>query len=313
VTARHHHYLSQFYLRGFTRGRAKKSKLQVIDVARRKRFETIPRNVGGLRDFNRVEAEGIDPNILEKDLSRFEGEAAQALREMDGGATFEGPRRELILYLIAMIAARSPERREHVREFHERIATRMMSLALATPERWESQVCQMQEAGIEVGEDATYESMKRFNDSKAYTVSVKREYHIGIELKLVEAILPHLDGRNWLVLRTDSAVSPFISSDNPVSLVWKEPESIPPLYRHSPGFGLRETQVCFPLSQSVALVGEFADKDGDVEASEELVAAINAKTIFNTTSQLYAPKMNFKYMSGEGQIMEGRDILRAIQ
>ena len=313
MTARHHHYLSQFYLRGFTRGRAKKSKLQVIDVSRRTRFETTPRNVGGLRDFNRIEAEGIDPNILEKDLSRFEGEAAHALREMDGGATFEGPRREIILYLIAMIAARSPERREHVRAFHEQIATRIMDLALATPERWESQTRQMLEAGIDVGGDTTYESTKRFNDSKEYAVSVAREYHIGIELKMVEAILPHLDGRNWLVLRTDSAANPFISSDNPVSLVWKEPESIPPLYRHSPGFGLRDTQVCFPLSQSLALVGEFADKDGDIEASEELVAAVNAKTVYFTTSQLYAPKMSFKYMSGEGQIMEGRDILRAIQ
>lgn len=312
MIARNHHYLSQFYLRGFTRGRGKKSKLQVIDLSRRRKYETTPRNVGGLRDFNRVEAEGVDPNMLENDLSRFEGEAAHALREVDDGAPFEGPRRELILNLVAMFAARTPERREHVRAFHEEIATKVMDLALATPERWESQVRQMQEAGVDVGEDVSYESLKRFSDSREYTVDIAREYQIGIELELVEAILPLLHHRNWLILRTDSVKSPFISSDNPVSLVWKDPESIPPLYRHSPGFGLRDTQVCFPLSQSTALVGEFAEEVGDTEVTEEIVAAVNGKTIYFTNKQLYAPKMGFKFMSGDGQLLKGKEILRAI-
>jgi hypothetical protein len=42
-----------------------------------------------------------------------------------------------------------------------------------------------------------------------------------------------------------------------------------------------------------------------IEVTEEFVAAVNAKTIHFVTKQLYAPKMSFKYMSGEGQIMEG--------
>ena len=80
MTARHHHFLSQCYLRGFTKGNSKKSKLTVIDLLQNKHFETKPRNVGGLRDFNRIDVEGVDPIFLEKSLAEFEGEAARALK-----------------------------------------------------------------------------------------------------------------------------------------------------------------------------------------------------------------------------------------
>jgi len=65
-SSRHHHYLSQFYLKGFTDGRSKKSKLTVIDAVTRKKFESNPRNVGGVRDFNRIEADGVEPDVLER-------------------------------------------------------------------------------------------------------------------------------------------------------------------------------------------------------------------------------------------------------
>jgi len=80
MTARHHHYLSQCYLKGFTKGGSKKSKLIVIDLKRKKYFETIPRNVGGIRDSNRIDIERIDQNILEKSIAEFESAAAASLR-----------------------------------------------------------------------------------------------------------------------------------------------------------------------------------------------------------------------------------------
>src|SRR5690606_19289629 len=140
MTARHHHYLSQCYLKEFTKGRGKKSKLTVIDFREKKTFETIPRNVGGIRDFNRIDVEGVDPNILESQISEFESEAASALKKLNETRDFSGDVKEIILNLIALIAIRSPERREHMRSFHADIAERMTSLSLANKERWESQV-----------------------------------------------------------------------------------------------------------------------------------------------------------------------------
>ncbi len=102
MTARHHHYLSQCYLKGFTKGGGKKSKLTTIDLREKKHFETIPRNVGGMRDFNRIDVDGVDQNILENSLAEFEGAAASALRKLEETAVFEGETKDLILNLIAI-------------------------------------------------------------------------------------------------------------------------------------------------------------------------------------------------------------------
>ena len=52
----------------------------MIDFSTRKNFETTPRNVGGIRDFNRIEIEGYEPDALENAWSEFEGSAATAIK-----------------------------------------------------------------------------------------------------------------------------------------------------------------------------------------------------------------------------------------
>jgi hypothetical protein len=85
MTARHHHYLSQCYLKGFTDGGSKKSKLITFDLPEKRHFPTIPRNVGGIRDFNRINIAGYDQNALENSLGEFEGVVAKALKDLGEG------------------------------------------------------------------------------------------------------------------------------------------------------------------------------------------------------------------------------------
>jgi hypothetical protein len=312
MTARHHHYLSQCYLKGFTKGHAKKSKLSVIDFKQRKYFETTPRNVGGIRDFNRIEIDGVDQNQLESDLSRFEGEAATALNRLRENRDFSGETKEIILNLIALLAVRSPERREHMRQFHEQVAEKIMGMIHASKERWESQVAQLKKANPEYKSDVTYDQAKEFFDGKQYTIDVAREHHIGAEFIQIDAILPCLLARNWLLLSTDSRTGPFITTDWPVNLSWKEPEKIPPFYRASPGFGLKGTEVYFPVSQELALIGEFDGSEGFLEANEGLVAVLNSKMLFNLYSQMYSPKIGFNFFGKNNEILSGKALLREI-
>lgn len=312
MAARNHHYLSQCYLKGFTNGGSKKSKLAVIDLQQKKQFETIPRNVGGLRDFNRIEAPDIDPNSLEQDLAKFESSAVTALRKIENGAKLEGEVRDLILNLIALLAIRSPERREHWRKFQAQIVERVMDLTLASKERWESQMRQMKEAGTAVDESVTYEDVKRFHESKAYTIEVTREHHIHMEFVGIEAILPLLNERKWLIVKSTEETGPFITSDHPVSLTWKEPDKIPPFYRSSPGFGMRSTQVYFPLSHHAALIGEFDATEGEIIGTKELIAALNSEILWRAHKQLYAPKLSFLFIGKGGQILEGKHLLKHI-
>ena len=312
MTARHHHYLSQCYLKGFTKGGAKKSKLTVIDSKEKRRFETIPRNVGGSRDFNRIDVEGVDQNALEHSLSQFEGEAATALRHLEKTLQFEGETKVSILNLIALLAVRSPEMREHWRKLQAEIAERILDLSLATTEHWESQMRQMKESGKEINEDITYEEIKLFHESKEYDITVAREHHIHMEFVGIDAILPYLNGRNWLLVKATEESGPFITTDNPVNLTWKEPDKIPPFYRNSPGYGMKSTQVYFPVSRNLGLIGEFDGPEGTIEGNKELVSALNSKMLMFTYKQAYCAKIGFYFRGADGETLEGTQLLKHI-
>jgi uncharacterized FlaG/YvyC family protein len=116
-----HHYIPQCYLKGFSVGGSKKSKLVVFDYEKRKRFETVPRNICAQRDYNRINVEGQDPGAIEKKYAEIESEIARSLKNLNEGASFEGDDKFNILYLMAMIITRSPSQRENLRQFEERV------------------------------------------------------------------------------------------------------------------------------------------------------------------------------------------------
>ncbi|AYQ57769.1 hypothetical protein MS2017_2117 [Bathymodiolus thermophilus thioautotrophic gill symbiont] len=313
MTARHHHYLSQCYLKGFTKGGSKKSKLQVFDLRGKKIFETIPRNVGGIRDFNRIDIKGRDQNEIEKSLATFEGKAASALRKLEETHEFEGDTKDLILNLIALLAVRSPEMREHWGVSLAKIVDQIMGLSLATKECWESQIKQVKESGEDINENVSYEEVRKFHESKKYAITVSREHHIRMEFVGVEAILPLLHARNWLLVKSTDETGPFITTNNPVNLVWKEPDKIPLFCRNSPGYGMNETQVYFPVSKNLGLIGEFDIKERVLKGNVELIAALNSKLLTFSCKQIYAPKTKFKFRWENGEIRSGNEFFQCMK
>jgi len=312
VTARHHHYLSQCYLKGFSNGGSKKSKFTVIDLATGKSFETIPRNVGGIRDFNRIEIDGFTPDALENDLSQFEGQAATAINKLKDTLKFEGEVKDTILNLIALLSVRSPQMRAHFAKFQTEILERVMDLSLATEERWERQMEQMRRDGHDLKGDLTYKDIKEFHDKKQYKIEIKREFHIGVEMKMVQSIVPILGGRDWALLKATEDSGPFITNDNPVHLAWIDPDSVPRFYRKSPGFGLNGTRVYFPVSKELALSGEFEAREGTFSANRQLVSVLNSGLITRTYKQIYAPSLRFGLMSKDGNEISGGQFLKSI-
>ena len=309
MTARHHHYLPQCYLKGFTLEQRKESKLLVIDLRRKKSFETVPRNVGGVRDFNRIEAEGVDPNILESSLSKPEAEAAAAIERLKETHAFTGRDKEAIIWLMALLAVRSPEQREHKRQFHAELAERIMDLLHDSKERWEQEMDRLKRDDPSFKLETTFEDSKRFHESKSYTIEVAREHQIRIELAQMEALVPHLMRRNWILLKADSETGPFITTDCPVRIDWRDPDSVPAFYKNSPGFGSKGTEVYFPVTQDLALVGEFGGPTNTLRANETIVAGLNAQMLYNVDNQLYAPTSTFKFLGKENVLLTGERLL----
>lgn len=292
MVARRHHYVPEFYLKGFAVARKKGHQLIAFDGKSRKAFPAATHNVAVEKDFNRVEIEGHPPDVFENAMAQFETNAASALeRSIAAKSIQQTEDRSYLFNLIGLLGMRNPRLRERWRDFQERIAKQIMSLATATPERWASQVARAKAEGyISKDADTDYAKMRKFVTEEKYRVEVRTEHHIALEMKGLDAILPYLFKRKWALLKCSDNSGGFVTSDHPVCLMWSDPKKRGPV-----GHGLPGTEVLFPICSRLAMVGSFEIQEDEIVAPEELVAAVNGTIIQFSERHVYARDYNFHY------------------
>lgn len=251
----------------------------VHDFQEKKTYETNTRNICAQRDFMRFEAKGREPDWLENEFAKLESKATEAIREVTKLGIFDGENKNYILNLMALLAVRSPEQRENMREFQARVADRMMDLLLDNKERWEAQTKEMEE---KTGKRSlvTYEEVKDFHARGEYTIEVARERHIQTEIDLYHTVLQLLGERKWTLYLVPGDCGEFITTSRPVVIAYINPEEVPPFFRQSPGFGLKNTEVYFPLTKHSLLIGRW---DGDEvtinPANQSFIGVMNNQMI----------------------------------
>lgn len=308
ATKANHHYIPQFYLRGFSAGVGRQAQVFAFDKDTKKSFTTLVRNIGSKRHFNRVDAHGVGPDHIEDAMAEIEAKIAPHLQQVIGARAFPSFEHfSSIMNLIALLSVRNPRLRGNISDFHKEIVERTMSLSLSSKEIWDSQTEQMREGGVSVEEDLTYEDMKHFHDEKSYEVVIDQTHLIGIELQMVDTVLEQLSQRRWCF-----AVAPeghqFITCDDPTVLSWNEKVKQPNPY--SPGHGLQNTIVIFTLSPDLALIGVFKDMPERLDYLPEQVTALNTAVARHARSQIYASDGNFLLHLKDSQNVRGLDLPR---
>ncbi|MCW2358842.1 MULTISPECIES: DUF4238 domain-containing protein [Bradyrhizobium] len=292
TAARKHHYVPQFYLRGFT---DEKGQLLVTDRPSEKTFRTDPKNVAAQRDFNAVSIEGVDPQAVEKGLAEFEGKVAPALERIKTATSLSAKAdRELLMSLICGLAIRNPRQRATINDFVSEIAQAVAEMALATKERWDSQVAQMKADGAwDDSTNVTFEDMQKFIKARNYKIEVAKEFNIGVEIEQHERLLEHISARKWQIVKAKDGSGGFVTTDVPICLRWSDNMDHG---MFGPGFGVPGTQVIFPLSSKLALMGSFEGQENTVEADVFTVGSMNSIIISNARRQVYSQDYNFSYM-----------------
>jgi len=301
--SRHHHYIPQGYLRGFAQKRtARQWYIHVADLKSKQSYSTNTRNVCGQRDFMRVNVAGHSPDLIENELSALETKWVEAIRRVATSGLFKSDDANLIMNMMSLLAVRSPEMRENMREFHERIAKRAMDLTFASKERWEAQVDQLRAANKLVNDNVTYEDAKAFHEGGQYTVNVGREYQIGMEFGMMPAVLEELGKRLWTVYVTDGKEGEFVTTNRPLTLTYIDPSKVPAWMRRSPGFALDGTEVHFPLTRHAVLVGRWDrggswDQGAQIEvAHSSFIAAVNTHMAKNSFGQVFSREKKIAYL-----------------
>lgn len=310
--ARGHHYISQCYLKRFTRNGSKNSQLWVCDLSNGNNFSTAPANVAKVRDYNRIE--GLSPGELDNRLGVFETTANKALDIIERSRTLDDFDAWVhVLNLAALFAVRTPRMRETVRDFHEQVARMTMDLALATPERWESQASKARAAGhIPHDSDVTYEQIKAFHKRGEYKVNVSTAHHIGLEFHVFEPVLRTLANRKWTLYVAAADSGGFITTDNPVCLM--NTDGSPSTLSQPIGHGLMGTMVLLPITRSLAAIGTFEGGAGRYTVGRDFVANFNARVLAHADKYLFSADDRFFFSQGSGKpLRRGSDLPGLVQ
>ncbi len=138
---RQHHILPAMYLAGFTDTGTQGGTLQVLDYFRGVRYRAKPTRVAREHDYYRVYEPREDPNVVENDLSRLEGELALVLcRVVDTGIIRSGEELGNLLSLVALIHARGPRARHQLSESIKRTMRDALEGDQVTPQQWDALV-----------------------------------------------------------------------------------------------------------------------------------------------------------------------------
>ncbi len=244
---RKHHYVPQVLLRGFTRQGTNDGTLYVIDHVQRKTYPSTPKGTGKETDYNLVQADGVDPFIVEQTLlaETIEGPAASALDTIRNGALPDEEGRERALCFMAMQAIRSPNRRDALDRFETEVARKTAEMMFE--------------------DEATLERARQFDPDLA-DLTTRRSLgscpRSGSEERphrpprrnapIVRHGLKPTRGRSWTVMVAPHGED-FVCCDDPVV--------IQPSGTRSPlaprGFGSADTLVFMPVGRGHALVGSW--------------------------------------------------------
>jgi hypothetical protein len=298
--ARAHHFISQCYLKGFTYNRSKKSKLFVVSIDELKTFETKPSNVAHRRDFNRIE--GLPAGALEAQLGKFEGQVDRALLKIGTDRTLDDTDAWMhVLSLAALFAVRHPLQRENVRQFMERTSKLIMDMALATPERWASELRQARAAGaISSDTDVPYEKLREFHRQGAYPIGVPTARHVDIEFKTHATVLRTMVDRHSTLYIAGPGAGNFVTSDHPLVLTHSDG---PPASMTRPvGHGLTGTTVFFPINHELFAVGTFEGSAGVRQMNARGVANLNGIMLMHADRELYGPDRRARVLVGTDEV-----------
>lgn len=293
VVAKKHHYVPQMYLSGFANAAG---QLYAVNAKERKCFRPTPVNIAAERDFNTIDAEGVPPDALEKELAKLESEIAPGIKRIRETASFgeNGKDREDAINLIALMALRNPRSRNDMGELYSQLVRALLLMTFEEKGRWEAWVEIQKKAGQwPQDKPADYDGHKQFVEEHIKGLRVHQNFTLEMELNALEDVYHYFDARKWRILKAKEGSGGFVTTDHPVCLHREGGMNFGQQY--APGLGLSDRDVLIALSPKVALVGRLDGEEDVVEVDKHAVASFNATVMGYAMNQIYAGDDEFFY------------------
>lgn len=287
-----HHYLPQFYLKGFSDPDPPRNHVWIHHQNAGWERRSVKRTAAEAGYYSLADESGSETDELETLLMQVENIAATIIREkvrakkLRTSLPLTSDEQQYLALFVAIMQARVPGQHEHFRGFLTDIAKMTLAIlaqqATENPRTWEG-IKKRYEA--ETGETLPKDFQPEDLDPSRYVVKAKREAAIAFSFSSVEFVASVLMTKGWRFLLSEGPTY-FITSDYPVGVYEPSTEDT----FHGPALASSKTEVSFPMTSTVALVaGGEINGVAWSEVPERLVRQINARTAMRA-SFLVAPK-----------------------
>lgn len=302
---RQHHLVSAAYLAGFTEPDKQDGRIEVFDYSTGKQYSSTPKNVCKQRDFFKLDELGLDPHVIEKIMGEFETKMAPTIRAVaaDGRVTHKKQVGD-ILSLAALFAVRNRRGRFQLSVALAASLGKALASGSIEPAKWEKIRNSEMRFGTAPADLPSYlDAMHAARNGwlpPAPTILV-----IGMIPEMQEVVMKQLVSRHWELMITDSTVNGgFICSDSP--LVWG---SLPKVVEGDSTQSLMddEIEITLPVTRNAALISYPGARDGNLTATDEIVAHINMRTLQVSTGLIFHCRPDFLLMRESGGIGHGSE------
>ncbi len=283
-----HHYLSQFYLSGFTSNGKKDGDLYCFDLKKMKVRKSKVKEEGHQRDFNKIESDVFDESSLERELSKFETDAARVFQNIIKTKALPSTPDDwgIFFYYIALLGVRNPAIRESLDETKSHLMKVSLELLLSDSKIWENYKSKFDDKEIpDIKKLSLFEAREKLLKYELRSLTSSGEFS-SMEFPAVNKVTELLSRRKWTILDASGCAYDFITSDRPVKLFWSNGLND---IGWGPGFGVQKSDLFFPLSKKIYLIGRFENPFPHMVANEILVSTINTMQIYFTNQFLYGP------------------------
>ena len=304
---RRHHYLPQFYLAGFTDKGTKEGRLWVFDQETLSQRIAKPDDVAVECNLYRLDPARQSPLAVEREvLATIESKAAPVIRSIVANQRMpDGEDYIALMTFLAAMVVRIPRLRNQDYKVMSEFVERGKKISEWLKEHPGETISLPPTPGAERG--PSLEKLASVTESKD---KFTHELYVPSMLSVIPRLVPYLAARQWTIWVAPSGDAEFVCSDSPIFLQWITPVSA----FYSPGFGLANTYLTFPLSNRVALAATFEIQGETLKASIQQVAAINTSTALSSERFIYSRRKDFVCVKPDGSLHNsGREALEAIR
>ncbi|MBX3438558.1 MAG: DUF4238 domain-containing protein [Planctomycetaceae bacterium] len=299
-TARRHHTVPQFYLRGF----ADNDQIATVRLPGDQRFVQSVKDASVTKNFYSVEGHLGGEDVIEKELSKIEGAVAAILKKIVAGSWPLDPDDRMSLgFFVALQATRVPVQRRSM----EGMAAQIMRLQIGAGGK-DSLRKRLEEQGGEVDDELVENVWDLATQPGGPRLQMSNEGHIKHMVELAESLVKYVVGRPWVLVQFDRRS--IFTSDSPVGLI-PHPKDEP--WR---GVGyMTAWGITFPLTRKLGLLmgnpealidGRIPVErvhQGDVDrtqfGSTALEKLFNGTTVMNASEWLFHHPDDEKFVPEE--------------